>query len=645
MLHLLLIAAAPPLPLLSPAFGDHMVLQRDRPNTFWGWAAPGTKVKVSVAGQQASGIAGLDGKWTARLTPPKVGGPYEVLVEGPTKVALKDVLVGDVWICSGQSNMEMGIGLASDGPADASRADEPQIRISMAPHQVAYSPAATNPMEWKVCTPGTITQGGWAGFSAVGYYFGRKLHRDLKVPIGLIQAAWGGTSAEAWTSDPALRPLNDFTRDLDWVQKLNTLGGPVFGTYADHWLIDNDPGQREGWHLPDAADESWKSTNLPGAFPGRGVTWFRKEVVFPDARGPVFLNLGQISETDSVWINGHFIGTTSFEWSTRRYVVPSGVLVPGRNVIAIRVFNPRNNGAFLSAPASMSLEIPNGGFIGLNGPWKSRVGVETKDIAKKPRDTEPNPTVLTVLRNGMIAPLMPMAVRGVIWYQGETNSGRGFQYRQLLPALINDWRAGFGQGDLPFYIVSLANYQARRPAPGDDHWAELREAQNLTSRRLKKSGLVITTDVGDADDIHPKDKRTVGERLALNALAKEYGRRIEFSGPTYRDAKREGATLRLKFDHAGGLQITETRRSPGLALNEIDGSSGFAIAGEDRVWYWAKAEVKGDSIVVSSPSVPNPVAARYAWQMNPPSTVTNAAGLPAVPFRTDDWPMVSAGNR
>lgn len=632
MLHLLLIAAAPPLPLLSPVFGDHMVLQRDRPNTFWGWAAPGTKVKVTVADRRASGVAGPDGKWTARLTPPKVGGPYEVVVDGPMRVELKDVLVGDVWLCSGQSNMEMGIGLATDGPADAARADEPQIRLSMAPHQVAYSPVATNPMEWKVCSPSTITQGGWAGFSAVGYYFGRDLHRKLKVPIGLVQAAWGGTSAEAWTSEPALRPLKDFEGDLNWVGKLRTLGGPVFGTYADHWLKDNDPGEREGWDLPETGDSGWKTTNLPGGFPGRGVTWFRKEFDVTDTRYPANLFLGQISETDSVWINGHFIGTTSFEWSHRQYIVPSGILKAGRNVIAIRVFHPRNNGAFLS-PA-LSLQFPNSYQIDLNGPWKTRVGVETKDIAAKPRDMEPNPTVPTVLRNGMMAPLMPMAVRGVIWYQGETNSGRGFQYRTLLPALIKDWRQGFGQGDLPFYIVSLANYQARRDVPGDDHWAELREAQWLAATRLPRSGLVITTDVGDADDIHPKNKLAVGERLALNALAKEYGLRVEYSGPTYRNGRTEGASMRLRFDHAAGL-----------TLQEVDGRTGFAVAGEDRKWHWATARVERDSIVVASPDVPNPVAARYAWQMNPPSTLTNSDRLPAVPFRTDDWPAVSAGNR
>lgn len=633
MLHFLLLAA-PTLPFLSPVFGDHMVLQRDRPNTFWGWTTPGTKVRVSVDGRQADGVAGPDGKWTARLNPPKVGGPYQILIEGPSRVELKDVLVGDVWLCSGQSNMEMGIGMAENGAAEAALAEEPQIRLAMAPHQVAHAPALTNPMEWKVCSPMTVTQGGWAGFSAAGYYFGRELQRKLKVPIGLVQAAWGGTSAEAWVRADALRPLRDFDGDLARVDSLRGRPGPVFGTYADFWLSDNDPGVREGWYREDAADSSWKTISLPGPFAGQGVAWFRREIDLPDAAGEASLHLGRIAETDTVWINGQYVGTGAYEWATRRYVVPAGILRPGRNVVAIRVFNVRSQGAFLSEPTALSVELSGNRHFALAGTWKTRLGIETKDIKEKPRDTEPYPTVPTVLANGMIAPLMPMALRGTIWYQGETNSGRGFQYRTLLPTLIADWRKGFAQGDFPFYIVSLANYQARRDVPGDDWWSELREAQALTAAKVKNSGIAVTIDVGDANDIHPKDKRTVGLRLALNALALEYGQRIEYTGPVYQSSKQEGASLRLRFDHAAGL-----------TLKEVDGRSGFFLAGEDRKWYFATARVDGSTVVLTAPEVAKPTAARYAWQMNPPSTLTNAAALPASPFRTDDWPMVSAGNK
>lgn len=610
-----------------------MVLQRDRPNSFWGWTTPGSRVRVSVGGRRAEGTAGPDGKWTARLTPPKAGGPYTVLFEGPSRVELKDVLVGDVWLCTGQSNMEMGIGLVNGGPADAAAANEPQIRLSIAPHQVAYSPSAVNPLEWKVCTPQTITQGGWAGFSAVGYHFGRELHQKLKVPIGLVQVAWGGSAAEAWTREAALRPLGDFNAGLDQVVAARGTM-PVFGTYVEHWLADNDPGVREGWHRPEAADSSWQTAELPGTFKPQGSTWFRRTVDLPDGEGPAFLNLGKITETETVWVNGHLLGTASFDWFTRRYPIPAGILRPGSNTIAIRLFNPRADGAFLSPKEELTLELAGDRRVALGGTWKNRIGVETKDIKTPPRDIQPYPSMPSILANGMVAPLMPMAIRGAIWYQGETNSGRGFQYRSLLPAMIADWRKGFGQGDFPFYIVSLANYQARRPNPGDDHWAELREAQALTATRVRNSGLAVTIDVGDADDIHPKEKAAVGHRLALQALAREFGQRVEYSGPVYRSLSREGEKLRLRFTHAQGMR-----------LREVDGRSGFAIAGEDRKWHWAAAKVEGDAIVLSSPGVARPLAARYAWEMNPVSTLTNRAGLPAGPFRTDDWPMVSAGSK
>jgi sialate O-acetylesterase len=610
-----------------------MVLQRDRPNTFWGWTTPGSRVRVSVGGRRAEGVAGIDGKWTARLKPPKVGGPYTLLFEGPSRVELKDVLVGDVWLCAGQSNMEMGIGLVNGGPVDAAEADEPQIRLSMAPHQVAYSPVAVNPLEWKVCSPLTITQGGWAGFSAVGYHFGRELQRKLNVPIGLVQIAWGGTSAEAWTREAALRPLRDFEEGLNQVAAARGRT-PVFGTYVEHWLADNEPGVREGWHRPEAADAGWKTMDLPGTVKPQGATWFRRVIDLPDGEGPAYLNLGKITETDTVWINGHLVGTGSFEWFTRRYPIPAGVLRPGANTIAIRLFNPRADGTFLSPKEDLSVELSGNRRFALGGAWKVRTGVETKDIKTPPREIQPYPTMPAVLANGMVTPLMPMAIRGAIWYQGEANSGRGYQYRTLLPAMISDWRKGFGQGDFPFYIVSLANYQARRPNPGDDHWAELREAQALTAARIPRSGLAVTIDVGDADDIHPKEKKTVGQRLALNALAKEYGLGVEYSGPVFRSQSSEGDCLRLRFTHAKRL-----------AIKPVDGRSGFAIAGEDRKWQWATARIEGDSVVLSAPGVLRPVAARYAWEMNPVSTLTNGANLPAHPFRTDDWPMVSQGSK
>ena len=456
-------------PLLSPIFGDHMVLQRGEANTFWGWAKPGQEVTVSVDGKRAKGKANAEGKWSVKLNPPKVGGPYTVVVEGGKRIELSDVLVGDVWICSGQSNMEMGITMTQNASEDIAGANRPNIRLFMVPRTARKEPVETVAGEWKVCTPQTVSTGGWGGFSAAGYFFGAKLQRDLDVPIALIQSAWGGTPAEAWTRAEALRKLGG------WDEQLALLNG-----------FDQD---------------------------------------------------------------------------------------------------------------------------------------------------KPNANIPSVLVNGMIVPIAPLAIRGAIWYQGESNGSRGFQYRSLLPAMINDWRRMFNQGNFPFYIVSLANFQQRAEAPGDDNWAELREAQWLTTKKVRNTGLAVTIDVGDANDIHPKDKKTVGERLALIALAKEYGKDVVYSGPQYKSMDVQGEEVRLAFDHLGGGLVAR-----GGVLK------GFAIAGEDRKWYWANARINGDLVLVRSPYVVKPKAVRYAWATNPEATLFNQAGLPAVPFRTDDWPLLSRDN-
>ncbi|CAN5549161.1 sialate O-acetylesterase [soil metagenome] len=633
----MLAAPMPPLPFLSPVFSDHMVLQRDKANTFWGWSAPGDQVTVEIEGKKASGMAGTDGKWTVHLKPPKVGGPYKVIVSGASKAELNDVLVGDVWICSGQSNMQFSLGGSKNGPAEVATANEPNIRLFTVGRQVAYSPMPTLEGKWTVCTPVSVGTDTWNGFSAVGYYFGRKLQHELKVPIGLISTNWGGTSGEAWAARQGMASLGDFDAQLADVAASEKAGDPVFGTYLDRLLLRNDPGTPAHWESPDLDDSGWGTATVPnglGGVPpkGHGTIWYRKTLDLASG-DPGTLNLNQIAETDTVWINGQRVGSNTADWAWRIYPVPAGVLKPGRNVIAVRVFDPRRRAGFLGKPDQIFLD-QGGKRTELAGEWKLEVGIETKDIPTKPYDTEPNPTVPTVLYNGMIAPLEPLAIRGAIWYQGETNWGRGMQYRRVLPALIADWRRGFGQGDFPFYIVGLANFQDRRPEPGDDFWPEVREAQALTAATVKNTGLATIIDVGEADDIHPKDKKTVGERLALNALALEYGQKIAYSGPIYKTMKITGDSIRLSFNHTDGGLIAK------------DGKlEGFAVAGEDRKWHWADARIEGDAVVVRSSEVPKPVAVRYAWATNPAASLYNGAGLPTVPFRTDDWPLLSANNR
>ena len=653
----MILPTPPDLPFLSPNFGSHMVLQRDKPNTFWGWTTPGDKVRVTIGARVSTGKAGPDGKWTVRFDPPKVGGPYKVYVatesqsvthrddlpgveiRGPRQVAvLEDVLVGDVWLCTGQSNMEFGLTQANGG-TEVANADRPQMRLFMVPRQVGYAPRAVDGGTWKVCTPATVAQDGWGGFSAVGYSFGRKVQDAVRVPIGLVEDCWGGTSAEAWTSAVGLAPLGDFGTPLATVAERAAKDRPVFGTYKNVWLDENDPGVREGWQAADFDDSGWARVAplhlLPDAERSPSVAWFRKTVDVPQG-GPATLYLNRIDDTDTTWVNGEFVGTTSFDWAWRRYPV---TLKPGRNTIALRVFTTPDRPAFLGKPDEIRLETASGARIPLTDNWSAKTSLDAATLSSRPRDTEPNPTVPSVLYNGMVAPLAPMAIKGAIWYQGETNVGRAAQYRRLLPALIADWRRAFGQGDFPFYIASLAAFLPRDPNPGDDAWAELRDAQAHTARAVPNGGLALTIDVGDAADVHPKDKRTVGERLALVALAKAYGQGLEYSGPTYRSMELSGDSVKLRFDHAKGLNSSK----PGLSSRA---PLGFAVAGEDRKWRWASAKIENDgSIVVRSPDVPRPVAVRYGWGHNPDVSLTNGAGLPAVPFRTDDWPLVTRDAR
>ena len=463
-------------PFLHPLFASEMVLQRDAQDPIWGWTEPGKQVTVSMNGKSATTTADKDGKWMAKLGPFEAGGPFELTVSGPQEVKLTNVMVGDVWICSGQSNMEMSVPNCYDREHEIAAANYPNIRLFTVPHQIAYEPKTgfgVNPKQpdeakWLVCTPQNIMVGEWGGFSAVAYFFGRDLHEHLKVPIGLICTSWGGTIAEAWTSGSALKQMSDF-QDVD--------------------------------------EKVQQAKSRQNTSSGR--------------------------------------------------------------------------------PAS-------------------------------------NPNVPTVLYNGMIAPLEPLAIKGATWYQGEANAARAMQYRTLLPTMIRDWRSRFTGGDFPFFIVQLASFMAVDANPnGPQQWPELREAQALTAHTVGNSALTLAIDIGNTADIHPKNKQEVGARLALNARAIAYGEKIEYSGPVYRDMEVKENRIVLHFDHAKG----------GLVGG---GVHSFAIAGEDKNFVWATATIQGDSVVVFSPKVDHPVAVRYAWANNPDqANLYNKAGLPAVPFRTD----------
>jgi sialate O-acetylesterase len=630
-------------PLLHPLFSDHAILQRQVRVPVWGWAAPGARITVQFAGQTKVAIAQADGKWMARLTGMAASPDPQVLTvtsSAGDQVTAQDVLVGDVWLCSGQSNMEMGIG-ACDVPNEIAGANFPRIRLLTVPRRIATEPVSTLECGWLPCNPTNIMRGLWGGFSAAGYFFGRELQRELQIPIGLIHSSWGGTVAEAWTSAEGLQPLGDFEERLQGVSASKRAQPNDFPAEYERWCGKNDPGTAQGWAKAECDTAAWKTVQMPRPFEEAGlpdfdgVVWFRRTLELPAnwTGQKLTLSLGPIDDIDTTWVNGIKVGQMNRYDLNRIYAVPAEVLHPGINTVAVRVLDTGGNGGLTGNAGQLFIkpaetqDTPRS----LAGAWQMHDSAALAKLPAVPQPADPNnPNVVTVLYNGMIAPLLPFAIKGAIWYQGESNAGRAAQYRRLLPAMIRDWRTRFEVGDFSFYIVQLAAFMPTEAQPRDNEWAELREAQALTAKTIPHCGLAVALDIGDAKDIHPKNKAEVGRRLALCALARTYGLKLDYSGPTYRRSKVAHDRIRIAFDHADS----------GLVGRGGD-LKGFAIAGEDRKFVWADAVIDGKIVVVSSPQVPKPLAVRYGWDINPICNLYNQAGLPAVPFRTDDWPMLT----
>jgi sialate O-acetylesterase len=637
--------------------GDHMVLQQGRRARVWGTAEPGERVTVRLAGLTARATADARGRWQVFLGPLKAGGPHTLTVSASNTLRFVDVLVGEVWVCSGQSNMEWPLSQTTHGPEDAARADRPEIRLFTVEKRTSAEPLEDVRGRWVVATPEQAAQ-----FSAVGYYFGRELHGRLRVPVGLIHTSWGGTPAEAWTSraalasHPALRPiLERYEKELANLPELRREHARKLAEWERRYVTP-DPGNKGealGFAEPARDAEGWRRMRLPQLWESAGlkldgVIWFRRGVEVPPAWAgrDLSLSLGPVDDFDTTYFNGARVGATGGEGAEayrfpRRYRIPGPLVRPGRNVVAVRVYDRVGGGGFGGSAGSMSLapegEPEGGAAVGLDGEWdyKAEAAVEPKQLDFSdypgPAPGPDNQNSPTVLYNAMLAPLTPYAVRGAVWYQGESNAGRAYQYRTLFPAMIRDWRRAWGGGDFPFYFVQLANYMKRHPEPAESEWAELREAQALTLRE-PRTGMAVAIDIGEADDIHPRNKRDVGLRLARWALAETYRRRVEPSGPLYASHAVEGGRVRLRFRHAAGLK-TSDGRAP----------AGFAVAGADRRFVWAEARVEGETVVVWSKGVPSPAAVRYAWADNPAANLANGDGLPASPFRTDDWPGLTAG--
>jgi len=623
-------------PFVHPLFGDNAVMQRDIAFPVWGWTTSGAKVTVSFVGKTAEAVAGDDGKWMAKLGPFPAGGPHTMTITGPQTLELKNVMTGDVWLCSGQSNMQMGIGACTNGEEEIAAANYPNIRLFSVPRSTSFEPIDTIEQVWDVCTPETASQKGWGGFTAAGYYFGRHLHENLKIPIGLVHASWGGTIIEAWTSIDALRAVDELKEKAEWFDNVDR--AIKSGEYdyekimTAYWAV-NDAGLRNGWAFDDFDDSSWEALKVPATWQNAGLTdfdgmvWFRTTLEAPEGVRweTVRLHLGPIDDADITWVNGVEVGALS-QWNVPRvYEIPPGIVRPGRNTIAVRVWDGGWQGGIYGKPEQLKLEIPGSKSVPLAGMWKYKVLASKRQLPRAPRSQLKNPNIPSVLYNAMISPLLPFAIKGAIWYQGESNAGAPKQYRTMLPTMIADWRARFGVGEFPFFVVQLANFTRVVDQPVQEGWSGLREAQLLTAENDPNVGLAVIIDVGEADDIHPKNKQDVGLRLALAARGIAYKEKIEYSGPVLRAMTIEGRAIRLTFDHTGG----------GLVAKGGGDLKGFAIAGVDKEWRHATAIIDGDTIMVMSDDVPKPAHVRYAWANNPVCNLYNGAGLPASPFRTD----------
>jgi len=625
---------------LSEVFGEHMVLQRDRPLNVWGQATPGQTLTVELAGRKASTRVGADGRWRVQLAALPAGGPHRLRVSGDQTIELSDVLIGDVWLLGGQSNMEFTLGATDTGPEEVASPQNPQLRHLRVPLRASVRPEAEiAPAPWVVAERGQVGE-----FSAIGYHFAREMQAVQGVPIGLIDTAWGGSMLETWVrrdvalQDPDLAPAvralpaDNETLSTALRQRLHARvvawqpGLPLEGVDASGWSAARD------------IDARWPTLQAPGLWEGQGladldgVVWLRKRVKLSaaQARGAAELHLAKVDDCDEVWVNGQRIGGQCGYDKLRHYALPAGLLRPGANWIAVRVTDTGGGGGIYGDAAALRLDTA-AGTVSLAGAWRARV--EQLQVSAGPSAND----APTLAHNGLIAPLQGLAVRGVLWYQGETNAGRAAAYADGFKHMIQDWRGQFGDPDLPFLFVQLAAYMPLADnRPGAGTWAELRASQ-AAALALPHTGMATAIDVGNADDIHPRDKRTLGRRLAELALHELGLRAAPAGGPRLLGHERAGSEFKLRFDAtAGGLRTARAGEAP----------RGFYLAGADRRWVPAEARLDGDRVVLSSPAVPAPLAARYAWVDNPSeANVVGGDGLPVPPLRTDDWPLESAGLR
>ena len=622
---------------LPRIFSNNMVLQRNHAITVWGWADAKEKITVQFNHQTKTITTGKNGQWKVVLANEPAGGPYDLTVKGKNNITLSNVLVGDVWICSGQSNMEWVVRNTNNAASEIAQADFPQIRHFKVPLTIATTPSDdVTGGEWNVCDPAHV-----GDFTAVGYFFARNLYKELNIPIGLINTSWGGTHSETWTSRSAFEGSDEFRSMIQSMPHLNLDSVANAKAAATQARIEKLQGSLNvstavliTWKDVNFNDASWLTMNLPTMWETQalgdvdGYVWFRKTITLnaEQAGKAATLSLGAIDDADQTYVNGLLVGSTNSYSAKRVYNIAPNILREGKNVIAIRVQDTGGGGGVNGNPEDMHLSLSNAAFP-LTGPWSYRV-----ESLMTGNGVGPN-SYPTLLYNAMIHPLLQYTITGAIWYQGESNAGRSYQYRKAFPLMITDWRKNWGQGDFPFYFVQLASYDANHGnSQNGSGWAELREAQTLTLS-LPRTGMAVTTDIGESHDIHPRNKQDVGKRLAAIALHDTYGKNVVYTGPVCKTVLLGTGKVELVFNSMGS----------GLMVKDRYGYvKGFEVAGEDHVFHYAKAYIEGDHVVVSSDDVRAPIAVRYGWADDAgDDNLYNKEGFPAGPFRTDTWKGVT----
>lgn len=627
---------------LPAIIGDNMVLQQQSKAPLWGWTAPGEEIRVSVdwSNETYSIKADENGRWQVDVVTPDAGGPYAIVIQGTEKITLSNVMIGEVWLCSGQSNMEMALEGWPNQPITGSEkyiseADHPDIRLFTVKRKTSYEPLVDCEGSWAPCSPENA-----GAFSATAFFFGLHLYKKLNIPVGLIHSSWGGTPAEAWTSNQFINRISYFhtsTGSCDpQVFRERKIKTQEFA--QQNWLDELGfvPGESSPeWTLTEFDDSEWDELTVPaswsetGAGQFEGIMELRFEVKVPRRwnNKTTILDLGPIDEMDITWINGKKVGEhlSVYNWSTfRSYEIPPGILKPGKNLIAVQVANTMGLGGINGEAGKMKLYPKGSGLFkaSLSGKWKYKKESSFTEIMAMPHCSNcSEPQTPTTLFNGMIAPLIPFRIKGAIWYQGESNRYDGKLYADIFPNMIENWRNDWGQGDFPFYYVQIAPYSYR------DEFSTglLREAQ-LQSMKTPQTGMVVTMDIGSLTTIHPPDKKTVGRRLATWALVKDYGfSNIYYSGPIYKSWEKEEDKIRIFFNYTcGGL------KAEGGELKH------FLIAGPDMKFVPAKAVIDKNTVLVFSDEVKNPVAVRFGWGHTDQTNLFNSARLPASPFRTDN---------